>query len=123
MDKQNHPMTLLLVEDKDSEAMPLSVLLTQHGKQVVRVCLLAEAFRELREGLRPAVALVDLKLPDGRGEKLIARLLALDPPVKVIVTTGLHDEDRVELLRHIKGVKVITKPIDVKMLMYLIDVV
>ncbi len=38
--------------------------------------------------LRPAFAVVDLRLPDGTGLQLVAQLIALNPGMRVIILTG-----------------------------------
>lgn len=66
-------MTLLAVEDSRLAADALRLLCRSQGARLRRAATLAEAQRHLSL-YRPDAILVDLGLPDGRGEALVAAL-------------------------------------------------
>jgi DNA-binding response OmpR family regulator len=90
--------TLLLVEDEAPLRTFLADNLTADGYDV----LLAETIRDavrLLEYKRPALAIVDLGLPDGSGLDLVRRVREadgvasrLDPTVPLVILTGHADE-------------------------------
>ena len=91
MDARVHPRderpALLLVDDDDVYCAVLARALSRRGFDV-RVA------RTLREAMAAAIdsppdyAVIDLKLPDGSGLKLVSRLLALDPQTRIVMLTG-----------------------------------
>lgn len=95
----------VLILDDDLDLLEtLARILVLSGAADVRCAVsVAEAERQLGEGYRPTVVVLDLKLHRDRGEKLLARLRA-DPvlrSVPVIAVSGEHAalarvRDRVE---------------------------
>src|SRR5436305_1002252 len=69
------PPGVLVVEDDDAVARVLEIILQRAGHTVSRADTLAEARRALA-ARRPAVILLDMKLPDGSGFDLIDHLSA-----------------------------------------------
>jgi DNA-binding response OmpR family regulator len=96
------PPTLLLVEDDAVLATFLADNLAADGYDPVLAGTVREGLREL-EHRRPALAIIDLALPDGSGLELIQRVRAadgiasrLDPSVPLIVLSArAGDHDRV----------------------------
>ena len=86
------PITVLLFEDDDSQALLTREALEQ-AECAVDVC------RTGREGLEKLFAreydvyLVDIKLPDINGVELLRRIIAVKPSAVVIVVTGHGDEN------------------------------
>jgi DNA-binding NarL/FixJ family response regulator len=88
------PAKGLVVEDLP-EARAWLVDALEHafpGIAVAEAASLAEARAACADGV-PAIALVDLGLPDGSGTDLIAELRARDPDLLTVVTT-IFDDDR-----------------------------
>ena len=54
----------------------------------VRIALTGEEADRLIEESVPEYAIIDLKLPDGYGLKLISALMALDRSIRIVVLTG-----------------------------------
>jgi len=79
--------TLLLVDDDATLRETLSRALAARGFQV-KVALSSQEAAALAVEDPPEFALVDLKLPDGSGLKLIPTLLRLDPHTRIVVLTG-----------------------------------
>ena len=73
-------ITLLLVEDSRFTCDALRLIVTRSGARLRRAETLAAAHAHLGR-YRPDLLIVDLGLPDGRGEALIAEAAALGLPV------------------------------------------
>ena len=78
---------LLLVDDDAPFRQRLSVLLARKGFAVTSVGSLQEARVEAAR-LKPAHAVVDMRLADGNGLDLVAELRAMSPDVRVVMLTG-----------------------------------
>lgn len=80
-------MTVLAVEDSRYASEALRLMCLRSGARIRRADCLASARRHLQV-YRPSVVIVDLGLPDGRGEGLIAELDRAVPRVGVILATS-----------------------------------
>lgn len=78
---------LLLVDDDATLSEALGRALRARGFDVTLAHSAAEAAVEA-EKMLPEFAVVDLKLPDGSGLKLIPTLLRQEPRPKIVVLTG-----------------------------------
>lgn len=86
--------SVLIVEDMESTQAWLAEAVEKafDGAQIARAASLAEAGAALRES-HPDLVLVDLGLPDGRGNELIAAINGMpNPPICVVVT--VYDDDQ-----------------------------
>ncbi|MER7501956.1 fused response regulator/phosphatase [Nonomuraea pusilla] len=87
----SEPLTLLLIEDDDGDALLVEELLKEAGAppRVHR----ARTVEEAKARLSPEIqcVLVDLDLPDARGLEALEQVLALAPYAAVLVLTGLRD--------------------------------
>jgi CheY-like chemotaxis protein len=83
--------TVLVVEDSRHASDALRLMLRQLGARMRRAGTLAEAGRHLSL-YRPDALVVDLGLPDGPGERLIAAL-AIDPrrPARILALSALPE--------------------------------
>lgn len=83
--------TILVVEDSRHASDALRLMLRHLGARMRRAGTLAEAGRHLTL-YRPDAVVVDLGLPDGPGERLIASL-ALDPrrPARILALSALPE--------------------------------
>jgi two-component system, response regulator RegA len=79
---------LLLVDDDAPFRQRLSVLLARKGFAVTSVGSLQEARVEAAR-LKPAHAVVDMRLEDGNGLDLVAELRAMSPDVRVVMLTAV----------------------------------
>jgi CheY-like chemotaxis protein len=85
------PPGILIVEDDDAVARVLGIILARAGHTVMRADSLAEARKALAEK-RPAVILLDMKLPDGSGFELLDHMSetpGLDQ-IPVVVLSGVE---------------------------------
>ncbi|GLS86474.1 response regulator [Cypionkella aquatica] len=98
-----HGVTILAVEDSRYACEALRLMCQRAGARLRRAETLASARAHLRV-YRPDVVIVDLGLPDGRGESLIAEL-ALGPqrPLAVLGTSGNADGRNVALQSGAEG--------------------
>lgn len=83
--------TVLVVEDSRHASDALRLMLRHLGARMRRASTLAEAERHLSL-YRPEALVVDLGLPDGPGERLIAAL-AMDPrrPARILALSAMSD--------------------------------
>jgi DNA-binding NarL/FixJ family response regulator len=87
------PIRLLLVDDHPASREPLAELLDRQPDLTVvgEAGSVAEARSVLAGGASIDVALVDLELPDGHGEDVIAEVQRWAPGARVLVLTGSRD--------------------------------
>ena len=82
--------SVLIADDDDSLREQLHVYLSSRGIR----CLLAEtgarALQVLRQH-RPAVVVLDIRLPDANGMELAARIAAMTPRPRIILMSGYDD--------------------------------
>ena len=105
---------LLLVDDDPLIAESLAFALAPEY-DVTRAGDRAGAVGQLREGLVPDLALIDLGLPPvthlpNEGFKLIGDLLAHAPGVRILVLTGQNEESNARRARALGAVELVPKP-------------
>ena len=83
-------LPVLLVEDDDGIATPLSAALRGDGHQVVRVATGGDALRAAAEGV--AAVVLDLGLPDIDGVEVCRRLREVAPQAPVLMLTARTSE-------------------------------
>ena len=79
--------TLLLVDYDHALCDTLARELSSRGFDV-KTALTAEAAVALASACPPEYAVVELRLPDATGLRLVSRLIALDPDTRIVVLTG-----------------------------------
>ncbi len=79
--------SLLLVDDDRALCMVLSRALESRGFAVTVAHAVDDA-QQVIDGEAPEYAVVDLKLPDQSGLKLVSRLKDADPHTRIVVLTG-----------------------------------
>src|SRR3954454_14082380 len=79
--------SVLLVEDDDGLSLALGELIGRGGFDVARASTSAEAREQLYVRSYDAVV-CDLRLPDGRGDGVLALAKALDETVRTILISG-----------------------------------
>ena len=80
-------LTVLVIEDSRFACEAMRLLCLRSGARIRRADCLRSARRHLRTYF-PSVVIVDLGLPDGSGNELIAELARADPRVGVILGTS-----------------------------------
>ncbi|HSW49519.1 MAG TPA: response regulator, partial [Bryobacteraceae bacterium] len=81
------PRTIVVIDDDRAMRLSCSKILTKVGFRV-ETCETGSAGLEVIAGLKPELALVDLKMPGIGGMEVIARVNEIDPRVVIIVITG-----------------------------------
>jgi DNA-binding response OmpR family regulator len=103
------PMVLLL-EDDSASAEAMTQLL-QHYEWEVRVAkTLLESMPLLP--LIPTVAVLDLVMPDGGGERVLDLIRRRKLPTKVAILTGCRERERLQEVARMKPDLILTKPVD-----------
>ena len=94
-DIRKEPASILVVDDHPITRTGLiAILQTKPFYRVRGECGTAHEAIEMFQRLRPAITLMDLKLPDGYGDDAIREIRRIDPAAKILViTTYEGDED------------------------------
>ncbi len=93
--------TALVIDDQETLLTVALDMLTAKGMNVLTAQCGQEGIRLYQEHAEKIdVVLLDMKMPDLNGDVVFARLKALDPAVRVIITTGFEEE---EVLAHFNG--------------------
>jgi CheY-like chemotaxis protein len=103
------PPRVLIIEDEAAGRNALTILLKRRGFDVVAVATVAEGIKEL--GNDPDRVIVDLVLPDGRGEAILQQVQMAHLHARVTVMTGVEDPARLEHVRQLGAQAVLHKPI------------
>ena len=102
-------MRALLVEDEALVAMIAEEALSAMGFTHSSARNTAEAIRHF-EADAPDFALIDVGLPDGKGDDLAVRLRASAPKLRVVMASGYDAEELRRKFRHDPQVAVMAKP-------------
>jgi CheY-like chemotaxis protein len=101
---------LLLVEDDPASRKALKAIMGRRGWDVSVATNLAEAHLHLDDPID--VLILDLMLPDGDGTTLLNRIRTDQRTVKVVVTTGSNDSEKLATVRLLQPDSVLLKPVD-----------
>ncbi|HZZ42227.1 MAG TPA: response regulator [Tepidisphaeraceae bacterium] len=112
--------SVLIVEDEAVSRRALSALLILSGHDTQAVRTAEEALDLVSSGNVPEFALVDLDLPGMNGMDLIHRLKRDHPDVIPVLITATSRE-RIERLTGDQDVQYMRKPIDLRLLLDLLD--
>ncbi len=117
--------SLLLVDDDPLINESLAFALSG-DYEVTRAGDRAGAVEQLRAGLRPDLALIDLGLPPvahlpNEGFKLIGDLLAHAPQVRILVLTGQNEESNARRARALGAAELVPKPCEPELLRAMLE--
>jgi CheY-like chemotaxis protein len=88
--------TVLTIEDNRSISMVINLALSQEGHNVIVFNDCFKAYKNLEEGIKPDIILVDLKMPGMNGKELVEKIRA-NPELKLIpvtiITGSIPSED------------------------------
>jgi DNA-binding NtrC family response regulator len=114
------PLSILLVEDKDSLRTMLKLAIEGHGHVVVEATDQGEAMRAMQHD-RPALVLTDLRLPEGDGFGVLRAAKELDPELPVIVMTAYGSiQDAVAAMKE-GALDFLAKPVDPDHLLLMVE--
>lgn len=102
---------ILVVDDEIEVTELLEEFLKESGYQVAVASSRDQLFAILPQ-FRPAIILLDIRLPDGDGIEILKEIKSGYPEVEVIMVTGLADKDIALEALHNGAIDYITKPID-----------
>jgi CheY-like chemotaxis protein len=109
-----HAHSVLVVDDHDDSREALTALLRASGFDVREAASADDALTQLRQGLRPCVALLDLRMPDVDGWALWDRIRAEPDPTVARVPVAFVSGDLAQRERaHRAGIReFLAKPVD-----------
>jgi two-component system cell cycle sensor histidine kinase/response regulator CckA len=117
-----HAGHVLVVDDEDMVRRSTRRILAVAGLEVSEATCGAEALTRYAHGHpRPDVVLLDLSMPDGSGDDVLARLLEIDPGACVVIVTGHQDPAREDALSAAGAQGIVHKPWEPGELLQLID--
>jgi DNA-binding NtrC family response regulator len=102
---------LLIVEDDTWTRNALARLMARAGWTVLAAATVAEGLEHLRS--EPDCVILDLDLPDGRGESVLRTIAAQGIGCRVVVCTAAADDERLDGLSRLRPYAVLRKPVDV----------
>jgi CheY-like chemotaxis protein len=101
---------MLVVDDDPYTRRAFALLFTRDGWSVALAGSLAEALPFLNPA--PDCVILDLDLPDGAGETLLAHLRARCPRTAVAVCSGVSDPERLQAVHRLGPELMLWKPIE-----------
>lgn len=104
------PFRILLVEDDLASHQMLRKILVRMGCEVASARTVAVGLALLDTD--PNGVILDLMLPDGEGETILRKIRSDRRPIRVAVTTGEGDLDRLRRVGALGPEALIRKPID-----------
>jgi len=123
--RSSAPRTLLYIEDNLSNLRLVERILARRPEVTLMSAMQGSMGLELAQQHQPDLILLDLHLPDLSGEEVLRRLRA-DPATReipVVMISADATADRVERLREAGAAQYLTKPIDIRQFLAVVDAV
>ena len=98
-DERSAPAKIVLIDDRWEELAPLRELIEQSSDMVVAACRCAAGAMLAVEKYRPAVVILDVRLPDRDGVELIREITTTSEAKVIVFTPALQEEGIVRVLR------------------------
>ena len=121
-ERSGRPLSILVVDDDESQVMPLTHRLQKLGYQVLTAYTAAEAL-ERAANAQPDLTLLDIGLPDQDGLEVSSQLA--DAPqtcgMPIIILSAMDCPDIVRRSRAVGGSYYVRKPYDPNVLLTLIQ--
>lgn len=106
-----HHHRLLIVEDDEDTRVALGGIFSRMGWLVRLASTAREGIEWIGSGHEPCCLILDLSLPDGDGEAVLAMARSKGLRTYVAVCTGVDDQARLDALSVLKPDVILTKPI------------
>lgn len=106
---------ILIVDDEEEICLMLKDFLTDEGYDVSYATSADAAMQQMQQ-VRPALVLLDVKMPGKTGIEFLGEIKAFDPKVVVVMVTAMKDIDTFKKCREAGASDYITKPIDLNYL-------
>lgn len=102
-------LNVLVVEDEALVAMIAEEALSSLGFEPRSARNAGEALAQF-ESLAPSLAVIDVGLPDIRGDELAAKLRAMAPDLPIVVASGYDEAELKARFSHDPKIAVVAKP-------------
>ena len=102
---------LLVIDDEPTVCRALKSFFTEKGFHVATATTIQAALKHIQQ-VPADVVLLDLRLPDGNGLDLLAKLKARVPGLRVIIMSGLGDRQTIQEAYQRGASTYLTKPFD-----------
>jgi DNA-binding response OmpR family regulator len=109
-------ITKLLVVDDEVEICDFLKTFFEERNYKVFTALNGETALRLVEREKPAIVLLDIKMPGLDGIEVLKRIKALHPTAKVIMVTAIETRDKIEEATRLGADNYITKPLSLEYL-------
>ncbi|MBI4550249.1 MAG: response regulator [Candidatus Omnitrophica bacterium] len=109
-------ITKLLVVDDEVEICDFLKTFFEERNYKVFTALNGETALRVVEKEKPAVVLLDIKMPGLDGIEVLKRIKALHPTAKVIMVTAIETRDKIEEATRLGADNYITKPLSLEYL-------
>ncbi|HLG88076.1 MAG TPA: response regulator [Alphaproteobacteria bacterium] len=112
------PLRILIIEDEALVRMTMAEALVDSGCHVEEAATASEAiskFRDQPDGIDAAI--IDVGLPDGRGDRLVEDFRAQRPDLPILLSTGYADMREQAALAHDPRIRILEKPFDAQRLL------
>ena len=103
---------LLVVDDDATTRFALHTLFSRQGWRVSVAATVAEALDELSRTPPPHCMILDLNLPDGRGEAILRAVREGRFPTDVAVCSGVEDARRLSDVIAMRPEALLAKPLE-----------
>ncbi len=120
--KKHAGSDIIVVDDDEGTAVTLRNILARKGHSVSTALTGSDAIRLTRER-RPAIALIDMKLPDITGLEAYLAMKKENPAMNAVMITGYREEMAVQLETALKAsaYTVLFKPLDMKAVLKIVS--
>ena len=106
-------LRILLAEDHQTVREGIKLLVnSQSDMEVIGEAGDGELAIKMAAELRPDLLLMDISMPTMNGLSLIEELRAMAPAIRVVVSTGLHDDRQRAALLALGVTSIVPKPCD-----------
>ena len=105
---------ILIVEDDKATLSLLSTILGREGHEVIAAGTVSEGLALLEADPPPDCIVLDLDLPDGRGEAVLRTIRERGLPVRVAVCTAMSDPDRWLKVQGLNPEYIMQKPVQIQ---------